>query len=141
MSYDEPRVQVLLEEAGARVAVLSGEYDMYSVEPLRETLAAAARDGVRAVVDIAAVVFADSTVPAALIEARRAGPLILAGPVPRQFAPLLSMSGADSALETEPTREAALARAASPEDRAAEAAEPGTADGPAARLPEGGRVR
>ncbi|MCY0926830.1 STAS domain-containing protein [Streptomyces sp. H27-H1] len=137
MSYDEPRVQVLLEEAGVRVVVLSGEFDMYSVEPLRETLAAAARDGVCAVVDIAAVVFADSTVLAALIEARRAGPLILVGPVPRQFALLLSMSGADSALETEPTREAALARAASPEGRAAE---PGKADGPA-RLPEGGRVR
>ncbi|MDJ0384793.1 STAS domain-containing protein [Streptomyces sp. G-G2] len=112
MSYDHPRVQVLLDDAGVRVVVLSGEFDVDSVEPVRGVLAAAVRDGVRVVVDISAVTFADSSLLTTLLFGRRSAPLALAGPVPSQFAELLEMSCAGPSLEIEPTREGARARAA-----------------------------
>ncbi|MBT2406505.1 MULTISPECIES: STAS domain-containing protein [unclassified Streptomyces] len=103
MSYDQPRIEVLLDQDEVRVVVLSGEFDIDNVEPVREVLTAAARDGVRRVVDVTRLVFADSSLLTTLLASRRDGPLVLAGPVPPQFAQLLRLSSAESVLEIAPT--------------------------------------
>ncbi|MEU7553738.1 STAS domain-containing protein [Streptomyces sp. NPDC044571] len=111
MAYDSPRVQVLLDEDGVRAVVLSGEFDVDSVAPLQEVLAAAAREGARRVVDIAQVAFADSSLLNVLLTAHGEESLVVAGPVPKQFAELLHMSGSEDALDIAPTLAEARVRA------------------------------
>ncbi|GHB56090.1 anti-sigma factor antagonist [Streptomyces cirratus] len=103
MTYDHPRIQVLLDEDGVRVVVLSGEFDVDSVGPLAQVLADAAREGVRRVVDIARVTFADSSLLNILLAGDREDHLIVAGPVPEQFAQLLRLFAAEMELEIAPT--------------------------------------
>lgn len=114
MTYDHPRVRVLLDEEGVRVVVLSGEFDIDSVGPLAEVLADAAREGVRRVVDIARVTFADSSLLNTLLAGDREDHLVLAGPVPEQFAELLRLFDAEAELEIAPTLAEARSRSASP---------------------------
>ncbi|MEU6890263.1 STAS domain-containing protein [Streptomyces sp. NPDC046557] len=115
MTYDHPRVRVLLDEEDVRVVVLSGEFDIDSVGPVAEVLADAAREGVRRVVDIARVTFADSSLLNILLTGDREDHLVLAGPVPEQFAQLLMLFGAASELEIAPTLAEARARSIPPQ--------------------------
>ncbi|MEU3312104.1 STAS domain-containing protein [Streptomyces sp. NPDC048387] len=98
---DDERFSVAVRAVdGAVLLTLGGELDHDTAEPLRQALAAAARQGTRLVVDMSGLRFCDSTGLNALLHGRLAvgeagGTLELAGlggPVARMF----RITGADA---------------------------------------------
>ncbi|WP_411105245.1 STAS domain-containing protein [Streptomyces sp. cmx-4-9] len=97
---DSDGVLVLPDEGdGARVIVCRGEFDRDTLPPPTAALAAAvAHPSSRIIIDVAQVRFADSSMLNALLRAHRTGRLVLAGPLQRQLARLLEMTGASTVL-------------------------------------------
>ncbi|MEU1125144.1 STAS domain-containing protein [Streptomyces sp. NPDC005899] len=81
---------------GTRIIVCTGELDVNGEPLLRQALDTALRDGVaRTVVDLSGVSFADSSMLNTLVRAHTRQHMILAGPLTRQVARLLQVSGTD----------------------------------------------
>ncbi|MEU8779794.1 STAS domain-containing protein [Streptomyces sp. NPDC048606] len=89
-----PTVRVRSQEDGRAVVECAGEFDIDSVDLLRQACAGPAADAKLLVLDVARVEFADSSFLNELIRLRQERELALAGPLPRQLRRLLEMTGA-----------------------------------------------
>ncbi|MFD3761076.1 STAS domain-containing protein [Streptomyces sp. NPDC058622] len=96
-------VTVLPDRDGRRVVRCAGAFDYSTLAPLRTACdTAIADDGVeRLVLDVRGVTFADSTFLNLLLTLSSACDLRLAGPLPRQLARLLTVTGTDQVLTVE----------------------------------------
>ncbi|MGW5199179.1 STAS domain-containing protein [Streptomyces spiralis] len=92
------------EWRGAWVVAAHGSYDMHSIPPLADALAAAARKHPKVVLDASGVVFADSSFLNLLILTHQAGTLRVAAP-PQQLRRLFAITGVDTVLEIRETVE------------------------------------
>lgn len=94
---------------GIRVLRLTGEIDIDTVAPLRRALEEATADVLirRTVLDLSKVVFADSSILNALLNARDCNQLILAGPIPHQLQHLFELTGTSQLFTFAPTVDAA----------------------------------
>ncbi|MEU6423395.1 STAS domain-containing protein [Streptomyces spiralis] len=96
------------ERHGAWVVAAHGSYDMHSIPPLADALAAAARKHPKVVLDASGVVFADSSFLNLLILTHQAGTLRVAAP-PQQLQRLFAITGVDAVLEVRETVDDAAA--------------------------------
>ncbi|WP_324605896.1 STAS domain-containing protein [Streptomyces sp. NRRL S-813] len=96
------------EWRGAWVVAAHGSYDMHSIPPLADALAAAARKHPKVVLDASGVVFADSSFLNLLILTHQAGTLRVAAP-PQQLQRLFAITGVDAVLEVRETVDDAAA--------------------------------
>ncbi|MFD3682282.1 STAS domain-containing protein [Streptomyces sp. NPDC058613] len=96
-------VTVLPDRDGQRVVRCAGAFDYTALDPLRAACDTAVADaGVeRLVLDVRDVTFADSTFLNLLLTFHSACDLRLAGPLPRQLARLLTVTGTDRVLTIE----------------------------------------
>jgi anti-sigma B factor antagonist len=105
---------VRIEDPRARIIQARGELDTESGRELRETLAAAMADGgVPVVLDLAEVVFMDSTALSVVLSALRDAwgrgqALLVAGPLQPPIASLLAITGVDRFVTVHASRDAAL---------------------------------
>ncbi|WP_411104927.1 STAS domain-containing protein [Streptomyces sp. cmx-4-9] len=90
-------VTVLSDRDGQRVVRCAGDFDFNTLAPLREACdtAVAAADVHRLVLDVRDVTFGDSTFLNLLVTVAREAELRLLGPLPRQLARLLAVTGTD----------------------------------------------
>ncbi|MFD3550267.1 STAS domain-containing protein [Streptomyces sp. NPDC058655] len=93
-------VTVLPDRDGQRVVRCAGEFDFSTLAPLQAVCdTALAESGVeRLVLDVREITFADSTFLNLLLTFHGACDLRLAGPLPRQLARLLAVTGTDQLL-------------------------------------------
>ncbi|GHK04187.1 STAS domain-containing protein [Streptomyces sp. NPDC003753] len=105
----EPAPEAALDQyasRGAWVIAAHGSYDMHSVPPLANALAAAAREHAKVILDASGVVFADSSFLNVLIRTHKAGTFRVVAP-PQQLQRLFAITGADTVLEIRETVDAA----------------------------------
>lgn len=91
-----PKVTVRSGTGAVREVDCSGEFDVDSVGQLAAACVREAGDARGLVIDVSQVAFADSSFLNVLIRVNNSGPLVLAGPLPRQLRRLLEMTGAIS---------------------------------------------
>ncbi|MFF3215647.1 STAS domain-containing protein [Streptomyces sp. NPDC002886] len=93
----KPTVTVLPDRGGLRVVRCAGEFDADTEGQLQAACeAAVAASGVdRLALDVRGVTFADSSFLNLLLTVRAQCDLLLLGPLPRQLARLLEMTGAN----------------------------------------------
>ncbi|MER6980013.1 STAS domain-containing protein [Streptomyces carpinensis] len=103
-----PAAVVQYEARGAWVVVADGAYDMHSITPLADALAAAAAEHPKVVLDTSGVSFADSTFLNLLIRTHQETTLRVVAPTP-QLQRILQLTGADTILEVRATVEDAVA--------------------------------
>ncbi|WP_167739617.1 STAS domain-containing protein [Streptomyces subrutilus] len=95
----EPTVTVLPDREGLRVVRCAGEFDRTNLGPLRTACETAVAAGVdRVVLDVRGVTFGDSTFLHLLLTFNDRCDLRLGGPLTRQVARLLSLTGTDQVL-------------------------------------------
>ncbi|MFD3808620.1 STAS domain-containing protein [Streptomyces sp. NPDC058611] len=96
-------VTVLPDRDGRRVVRCAGAFDYSTLDPLRTACdtAVTAADVERLVLDVRDVTFADSTFLNLLLTFHHACDLRLTGPLPRQLARLLTVTGTDQVLTVE----------------------------------------
>lgn len=105
---------IRIDDPRARIVQARGELDSESGGALRDALAAAMADGrVAVVLDLAEVVFMDSTALSVVLSALRGAwgrgqALLVAGPLQPPIATLLSITGVDRFVTVHPGRDAAL---------------------------------
>lgn len=105
---------VRIDDPRGRIVQARGELDAKSGGDLREALGAAMADGrVPVVLDLAEVVFMDSTALSVVLSALREAwgrgqALLVSGPLQRQIASLLSITGVDRFVTVHAGRDAAL---------------------------------
>ncbi|MEU5144630.1 STAS domain-containing protein [Streptomyces sp. NPDC021139] len=97
------------ECCGVRVVGARGAYDLHSIAPLSEALAAAAKEHSKVVLDASGITFADSTLLNLLILTRRSVDLRVAAPT-QQLRRLLDITGVDTLLKVRATVEEAATR-------------------------------
>ncbi|MFG2622460.1 STAS domain-containing protein [Streptomyces sp. NPDC048507] len=92
----DQRVTVAADAGGVRVITCAGEFDQDTLDSFRQAAAQAVADAgvARIVVDVSAVAFADSSMLNALVQLRRSGRLVLAGPLPAQMDRLFELVSA-----------------------------------------------
>ncbi|MFD8951946.1 STAS domain-containing protein [Streptomyces xanthophaeus] len=91
----EPTVKVLSARDGQRTVQCVGEFDADTLAPLQAACCTASSPGIeRLVLDVRRVAFADSSFLNLLLTLRLEHDVQLVGPVPRQLARLLEMTGA-----------------------------------------------
>ncbi len=120
MHDDEPTYEVAaLDDDGLRIVDVRGEIDLAAAPELSEHLVGAEDAGVRAVVvDLCRVTFLDSSGLAALLNARKRLlaadiPLVLACEPEGRPARILEVTGLRTVMQIAPTRDDAVALAAS----------------------------
>ncbi|MGW5433637.1 STAS domain-containing protein [Streptomyces sp. NPDC004059] len=96
------------KQRGAWVVVAHGAYDMDSITPLANALAAAAAEYPKVVLDTSGVSFADSTFLNLLIHTHEKTTLRVVAPTP-QLQRILQLTGTDALLEVRATVEDAVA--------------------------------
>lgn len=99
---------VQYKQRGAWVVVAHGAYDMDSITPLANALAAAAAEYPKVVLDTSGVSFADSTFLNLLIHTHEKTALRVVAPTP-QLQRILQLTGTDALLEVRATVEDAVA--------------------------------
>ncbi|MFD6917341.1 STAS domain-containing protein [Streptomyces virginiae] len=98
----ETTVTVLPDRDGLRVVQCAGEFDFTHLAPLRTACETAFEVGVgRLVLDVRGVTFGDSTFLHLLLTYNGRCDLRLMGPLPRQLARLLTLTGTDRVLSVE----------------------------------------
>ncbi|MEU9005785.1 STAS domain-containing protein [Streptomyces sp. NPDC048551] len=112
------RVEVLSRE-GARVVVMTGEFDIDHLGGLREALDPMAPDVSRYVLDVSGVTFTDSTALSLMLQPALTRPVILAGELPRHLKRLLELTGANRVFTMAPSVEQARVMAVPPHPRRA----------------------
>ncbi|MFD3700345.1 STAS domain-containing protein [Streptomyces sp. NPDC058646] len=98
----ETNVTVLPDRDGLWVVQCAGEFDLTSLAPLRTACDTALEAGVdRLVLDVRGITFGDSTFLHLLVSCNDRCDLRLVGPLPRQLARLLAVTGTDQLLTVE----------------------------------------
>ncbi|WP_404955580.1 STAS domain-containing protein [Streptomyces sp. 147326] len=98
----ETTVTVLPDRDGLRVVQCAGEFDLTNLAPLRTACETALEAGIdRLVLDVRGIAFGDSTFLHLLLTYNDRCDLRLAGPLPRQLARLLTLTGTDQVLTIE----------------------------------------
>ncbi|MEU6684583.1 STAS domain-containing protein [Streptomyces sp. NPDC046832] len=97
---------VQYEWRGAWVVIARGSYDMDSITPLADAMAAAVRKHPKVVLDASGITFADSTLLNLLILTHQTGALRVVAPS-LQLQRLCEITGVDSLLETRDSIDAA----------------------------------
>ncbi|MFD3759576.1 STAS domain-containing protein [Streptomyces sp. NPDC058622] len=103
MTADRCHVEVLDQQDGVRVVVMTGEFDLDNAGPLRLALDPQAEGVRRFVVDVTEVSFADSITLTILLQATLARDVVLAGSQPSHIAQLLRLTGADRVFAAAPS--------------------------------------